>query len=153
MLRQDHKWLIPFVLAGSLLLGGCQVTREQQGQVVGALAGGLLGSQVGGGSGQIAATIAGTVLGGYLGGHIGRRMDESDRRQAGLALDGNPTYQSSAWQNPDTGDRYEVTPTRTYFSGEQPCREYTTEAWIDGYRETVYGSACRRSDGTWLANN
>ena len=96
---------------------------------------------------------AGTLLGGYLGGQVGRRMDESDRRQAGLALDSTPTHQSSSWQNPDTGSRYAVTPTRTFYTDDQPCREYTTEAWIDGYRETVYGTACRQTDGTWLASN
>jgi surface antigen len=153
MIRRSNRWLIPLALGSSLLLAGCQTTQEQQGQVIGALAGGLLGSQVGGGSGRIAATIAGTVLGGYLGGHVGRRMDESDRRQAGLALDRTPTHQSSSWQNPDTGNRYAVTPTRTFYADEQPCREYTTEASIDGYRETIYGTACRQTDGTWLASN
>jgi surface antigen len=153
MIRRSHRWLVPFALGSSLLLGACQTTQEQQGQVIGALAGGLLGSQVGGGSGRIAATIAGTVLGGYLGGRVGRRMDESDRRQAGLVLDSTPTHQRSSWQNPDTGDRYAVTPTRTYYADDRPCREYTTEAWIDGYRETVYGTACRQTDGTWLASN
>ena len=153
MSLSTQSWFLPTVLAGGLLLGGCQTTQEQQGQVIGALAGGLLGSQVGGGSGRIAATIAGTVLGGYVGGQVGRRMDDSDRREAGLALESTPSYQSRSWQNPDTGSRYAVTPTRTFYADDQPCREYTTEAWIDGYRETVYGKACRSSDGTWLASN
>lgn len=150
---RSRQLLIAGLLGCSLLLGGCQTTREQQGQVIGAIAGGLLGHQVGGGSGKTAATIAGTMLGGYLGGRAGRWMEESDRRQTAYALESTPTYQSDSWQNPDTGYRYEVTPTRTYFADETPCREYTTEAWIDGRRETLHGTACRQSDGSWLASN
>lgn len=147
------KALLSLFAASALLLGGCETTKEQQGQVIGAIAGGVLGSQVGGGSGKVAATIAGTMLGGFIGGNIGRQMDDGDRYRAGHALEATPTNQSSSWQNPDTGNSYSVTPTRTYYDSSRPCREYTTEAWIDGRKETVYGSACRQADGTWRASN
>jgi len=150
---QIRKTLVATVTASVLALAGCQTTKEDQGRVLGAIAGGLLGNQVGGGSGRTAATIAGTILGGYIGGNIGRQMDDGDRYRAGEALESTPTYQSSSWENPDTGNRYSVTPTRTYTAASGPCREYTTEAWIDGKRETVYGTACRQSDGTWQAAN
>ncbi|MCB1802921.1 MAG: glycine zipper 2TM domain-containing protein [Gammaproteobacteria bacterium] len=148
-----NKLAIVLVAASTLVLSGCQTTKEQQGNLIGAIAGGVLGSKVGGGSGRIAATIAGTLLGGYIGGNIGRQMDDGDRYRAGEALEATPTYQSSSWQNPDNGNSYSVTPTRTYYDGSRPCREYTTEAWIDGRRETVTGNACRQSDGTWMASN
>ena len=144
---------ISLLVATGLVLSGCQTTKEQQGQVLGAIAGGVLGSQVGGGSGKTAATIAGTLLGGFIGGNIGRQMDDGDRYRAGHALESTPTYQSSSWQNPDTGNRYAVTPTRTYYDSTRPCREYTTEAWIDGRKETIYGTACRQPDGSWQASN
>jgi surface antigen len=150
---QMKKTLVALVAASGLVIGGCQTTKEQQGTVIGAIAGGLLGNQVGGGSGRTAAVIAGTLIGGYLGGNIGRQMDDGDRYRAGQALEATPTYQSSSWTNPDSGNRYAITPTKTYYSGSGPCREYTTEAWIDGKRETVYGTACRQSDGTWQASN
>lgn len=136
-----------------LLAAGCNPTREQQGHVLGAVAGGVLGNQIGGGSGRVAATIAGTLLGGYIGGNVGRLMDDGDRYRAGHALESTPTYQSSSWHNPDSGHRYAVTPTRTYYEGSRPCRDYTTDAWIDGRRETVHGTACRQSDGSWRAAN
>ncbi|MCB1792421.1 MAG: glycine zipper 2TM domain-containing protein [Gammaproteobacteria bacterium] len=144
---------VSFVAMSVLVLGGCGSTREQQGNVIGAIAGGVLGSQVGGGSGRVAATIAGTLIGGYIGGNIGRQMDDGDRYRAGQALESTPTNESSSWRNPDTGSSYSVTPTRTYYDESRPCREYTTEAWIDGRRETVYGRACRQADGSWLASN
>ncbi|HYW77842.1 MAG TPA: RT0821/Lpp0805 family surface protein, partial [Gammaproteobacteria bacterium] len=55
----------------------------------------------------------------------------------------------SAWRNPDTGNEYSVTPTRTYESEAGPCREYTIDAIIGGKKEKVYGTACRQADGSW----
>jgi len=135
---------------------GCQSspTREDTGRVVGGVLGGVLGSQVGKGSGRTAAIIAGTLVGVYIGGSIGRSMDDQDRYRAQQALESNPTNQPSSWRNPDSGNQYTVTPTRTYRSDAgQDCREYSTDAVIDGRRETVYGRACRQPDGTWQAAN
>lgn len=144
--------LASLAVAGSLVLAGCQEVRnEHVGMGVGGALGGLLGAQVGSGTGQLAATAAGALLGAYLGGNVGRSMDEVDRMKAHRTLEGTPTGQSTAWRNPDTGHRYEVTPTRTYEESGRPCRDYTTEAWIDGRRETVRGTACREPDGTWRA--
>jgi surface antigen len=150
---QTKQTLVVLIAAAGLVIGGCQTTKQQQGAVIGGIAGGILGNQIGGGSGRTAAVIAGTLLGGYFGGNIGRQMDENDRYRAGQALEATPTYQSSSWTNPDSGNRYSITPTKTYYAGSGPCREYTTEAWIDGKRETVYGTACRQPDGTWQASN
>jgi surface antigen len=142
-------------LAASLLLGGCNqtMTRENTGQLIGGIAGGVLGAQVGDGSGRTAAIVAGTLLGAYLGGELARYMDDNDRRQANHALEYNRTSQTSSWQNPDTGYRYDVTPERTYSAGGSACREYSTRAWIDGREELVYGTACRQSDGSWVASS
>ena len=30
-----------------------------------------------------------------------------------------------------------------------PCRNYSSEAIIDGKRQTVHGTACRQTDGSW----
>ena len=142
------KLMVPVLLA--TMLAGCQEIRnEQVGLAVGGALGGLLGAQVGRGSGQIAAAVAGGLIGAYLGGNVGRTMDAVDRRYAYDTLERNPTGRTSTWQNPDSGNRYAVTPTRTYDGGGQPCRDYTTEGWIDGRQETVGGTACRQADGTW----
>lgn len=138
----------------TLTVAGCQTTKENTGQVTGGILGGVLGAQVGKGSGRTAAIIAGTILGAYIGGNVGRSMDEQDRRQAHNALEYNKSYQPSSWQNPDTGNTYTVTPTKTYqtASGEN-CREYETVAVIDGKKETLRGTACRQQDGSWKAVN
>lgn len=153
-----HNYKQKLAIAGLALtvgLTGCNQnpTKEDTGQVVGAVIGGVLGSRIGRGSGKTAATIGGTLLGAYIGGQIGRQMDAEDRRQASNALENNRNNQAATWRNPDTGTRYEVTPKRTYYREETPCREYSTRAWIDGKEEVVYGTACRQADGSWQASN
>ncbi len=145
--------VLSITCAAVLLLAGCNATKQDQGTIIGAIAGGALGSQVGGGSGRIVATVAGTILGGYLGGQVGKTMDENDRYRANEALETTPTNETVNWTNPDSGNRYAVTPTRTYNNAAGPCREYTTRAEIGGKRETIYGTACRQADGSWQASN
>ncbi len=148
------KLIAAAVLGASVLLAGCsQETQKQDaGTVVGGALGGLLGAQVGSGSGRVAAAVAGTIAGALIGGSIGKSMDQVDRMKATQSLERTPTGQTSTWQNPDTGNKYAVTPTHTYVNdGGAPCRDYTTEGWIDGKREVIKGTACRQPDGTWRA--
>ena len=95
------------------------------------------------------AIIAGTMAGAAIGGSIGQTMDEVDRMKTAQSLEAVRTGVPSAWQNPDTGNQYSVTPTRTFVTAEGPCREYTINALIGGRQETVYGTACRQPDGSW----
>lgn len=66
------------------------------------------------------------------------------------ALENNPTDQSSAWVNPDTGRSGTTVPVRTYQDsiGRQ-CREFITTIIIGGREEQGYGTACRQPDGSW----
>lgn len=141
------------VIATSLVAMGCASNpdrrNEETGRVVGGILGGVLGSQVGDGDGRTAAIIAGTLIGAHIGGSVGRNMDENDRARAAQSLESSRTGTSTEWRNPDTGYQYEMTPTRTYQTESGPCREYTMEAVINGRNETVYGTACRQSDGSW----
>ena len=135
------------------LLAGCNPTKQDVGAVVGAGAGAYVGSQIGGGTGQLAAVAIGALLGGFLGGSVGQQMDDLDRYKTQAALESTPTGSSVAWNNPDTGIDYSVTPTNTYDSSSGPCRDYTTEAVIDGRAEIVHGTACRQANGSWVAMN
>lgn len=142
--------MLVLVLTAALALLGCEgPSKQTSGAVIGAGLGGLAGSQFGSGGKKTAATIGGAILGGLIGGSIGAYMDETDRLRMQDALEYNRTQQPSTWQNPDTGASYRVTPTRTYSSGGQDCREYSTDVYIDGQRDVVYGTACRAPDGTW----
>ena len=141
------------LLIASFILMGCNPTKQEVGTVIGAGTGALIGSQIGGGKGQLAAVAIGTLVGSYLGGKIGADMDELDRYRTQSTLESTPTGQSVEWQNPDNYNQYKVTPTKTYESNSGPCRDYTTEAVIDGRPEIVHGTACRQSDGRWYAMN
>ncbi len=137
----------------SATLAGCAAppTQEQSGMVIGGILGGALGSQVGGGHGRTAATVVGTLLGASVGGSVGRSMDETDRLKVAHSLESVRTGVSSHWRNPDTGNEYAVTPTRTYESRGEPCREYTVDGKVGGKKEKIYGTACRQADGSWRA--
>jgi surface antigen len=141
------------ILSGMLLTGCQELTRQQTGAVIGGVAGGVLGNQIGHGSGRTAAVIGGTLVGALVGGAIGRNMDENDRHHAQQALEYTPTHESTSWRNPDTGNAYTVTPIKTYETAEGPCREYETDATIDGRHEVVTGRACRNADGSWRTVN
>lgn len=139
------------VIALSLMLGGCtqQPTKQDAGMVIGGVLGGVLGSQVGGGHGRTAAIIVGTLAGAAIGGALGKTMDDVDRMKTAASLETVRTGVPSTWKNPDSGNQYTVTPTRTYEVASGPCREYTIDAVIEGRREKVHGTACRDAEGNW----
>ena len=131
----QRKILLVASLAGIMAFTGCAnpPSKQEQGMVIGSIIGGVIGSNVGRGDGRTAAIIAGTIIGAHIGGSIGKSMDDTDRLKAAQTLETVRTGVSSAWTNPDTGNHYVVTPTRTYEpTGGAPCREYTLDAVIGG---------------------
>ncbi len=152
MTEYKRNLLISLGMA-TLVLTGCNPTKQDVGTLIGAGTGAFVGSQIGDGTGQLAAVAIGALMGGYLGGDVGRQMDELDRYKTQEALEYRPTGSTTSWNNPDTGYSYNVTPTNTYENDSGPCRDYTTEAVIEGRAEVVHGTACRQPDGTWHAMN
>jgi surface antigen len=119
------------------------------GTLLGAAGGGLLGSQFGSGKGQLAMVALGVLGGSLIGNHIGSTMDAQDAHHATQTFESAPTNQTVAWQNPNTGDRHAVTPTRTYQTDAGYCREFTHTVTVAGRKQQAYGTACRQPDGTW----
>ncbi len=143
-------------LYGSLVLAlmvtGCSTTKgpnENSGMIIGGLLGGALGHQIGDGKGQTIATVIGAVMGTAIGGNVGRSMDDSDQLKVSHSLETVRTGVPTAWVNPDTNNRYEVKPLKTYYYDRSPCREYQIEAMVGGKKELIYGKACRQADGSW----
>lgn len=131
-------------------LAGCAITREQGGAAAGAVVGGVVGSQIGGGSGQDVATALGIIGGAIVGASLGRSFDQLDAMNTQRALETSPTNQTSSWVNPDSGNQYAITPTRTFqTSSNQYCREYQTTVTVGGEQQQGYGTACRQPDGQW----
>jgi len=132
-----------------------QILSPTTGNVVGSLggaaAGGLLGNQIGKSSGKTAATIIGVLGGALAGGYIGRSMDPVDQGCVTQSLEHAPANQPVAWQNPNTGSSYWVTPTQDLRGPRgEPCREYVTDAVINGQQQQTRHLACERADGTWM---
>jgi surface antigen len=142
--RVQQAYMPPYDIG----LGRCN--RDLIGGLLGGAAGGLIGSQIGSGRGQLAAVAAGTLLGFLVGNNIGRSMDEADQTCLTQSLEHAEDGQEIVWNNPDSGTRYQITPTKTVAVAENRyCREYTSTATIGGKTETTYGRACRQPDGAW----
>ena len=154
------KLVLILALAG--MVSACAEGQNNQKQTVGTLLGAglgaLAGSQMGGGKGRLAAVAIGALGGAFLGSELGKSLDEVDRQKANQTqqsvLENNKDGATSNWNNPNTGNSGQVTPTRTYqvASGEN-CREYEHEITVDGRREVVKGTACRQADGSWRIIN
>ena len=128
--------------------------REDLGRALGGVAGAVAGYQVGGGHGKVAAVIGGTIIGMLVGGHIGRSMDDIDQNCIGQILEHAQPNQPIAWNNPQNGGQYQVTPQPAYNDQQgRYCREYQTNATIGGRTEQTYGRACRQPDGSWQIVN
>jgi len=120
------------------------------GSAAGAALGGLLGNQVGKGSGNTLMTIVGVVGGALAGGYVGRSMQPTDQACVGQTLEHAPTSQTVAWQNPDNGASYWVTPQQSYQgTNGEPCRKYVTQAVVNGQRQQTDDAACRDANGAW----
>jgi surface antigen len=146
--KNKHKVQQAYVPPYDIGLGRCN--RDLIGGLLGGAAGGLIGSQIGSGKGQLAAVAGGALLGFLVGNNIGRSMDETDQTCLTQSLEHAEDGQKIAWNNPDSGARYQITPTKTVqVADNRYCREYTSTATIGGKTETTYGRACRQPDGSW----
>lgn len=125
------------------------------GAVGGAAVGGLLAAALGGKGGAI---VAGALVGGLVGGYVGNKLDAKDKQMAAqaatLAFEQNASGQASVWNNPESGNRGSVTPTKTYqLATGQYCREYTQQVYIGTEKTQTSGTACRQPDGSWQIQN
>lgn len=124
------------------------------GSAAGAAIGGLLGSKMGGGSGNTLLTIAGVLGGALAGGYIGRSMDPADQACVGQTLQNTPNNQTVAWRDPQNGASYWVTPTRSYTGPNgEPCRDYITQAVVNGQTQRTNDVACRDARGAWQSRS
>jgi len=147
---------IALVAALGLTAAACENQNQTAGTVIGAGTGALVGSRFGKGSGRVAATIAGAMIGAYLGTQVGKALDERDRRMAERNAANSMTYgetgTTSTWNNPNTGNQGEVTPTSGKYRGNQGrvCRDFQEKVTLaNGKSETITGTRCQKPDGSW----
>ena len=144
------------VLALALALGACDSTggtKQTLGTFGGGAAGALLGSQFGHGTGKLAMTGLGTLAGALVGSSIGKSLDSADHAAAQGAEHRAyqaPIGETITWNNPQSGNRGTITPTRDGYSGTGAyCREFQQTITVGGERKQGYGTACRQPDGSW----
>jgi surface antigen len=150
--------LIIFPMIGllALTMTACSnmgLNKGKQGAIGGAAGGAAIGQAVGR---DTEATLIGAAVGSLLGYIVGNEMDKYDKQRLNQTYENIPSGHTSAWQNPDTGNRYQVTPQQAYVSPsntQQPCREAEIIAVIDGKRQKTYTTACRNSRGQWELRN
>ncbi|WP_306548489.1 glycine zipper domain-containing protein [Desulfobulbus sp.] len=145
------KYLSVVALLFLLLLSSC-ATKGQTGAAGGAAAGALIGQAIGHNTG---ATLIGAAVGGMLGYIVGNEMDKHDRDQLNNVYERGGSNQRSTWVNPDSGNRYAVTPQPAYQnqSTHQVCRKAEISAVIDGKPQRTYSTACRNEYGEWELQN
>jgi surface antigen len=147
--RQNHDNYRDYGLTAvpvDIVTGRCN--REVIGQVLGGAIGGLAGSQIGDGTGRLFAVAAGTLAGVIIGGEIGKSMDQADQLCFDQALEHAPDGSSIVWN--DAGNQYTVKPEATVQQDDgRYCREYYMDADVQGRTQQVYGTACRKPDGSW----
>ena len=132
--------------------GAVYCNSESVGRVIGGVAGAVLGNQVGSGDGRILATVGGAVAGVLIGGNIGRQIDLNNQACIAKALEFAPVGQRIVWPNA-ANPQYAVVPGKVQQRAGQYCRQYDAEILSNGAWQPVRGTACRRSDGVWVASN
>ncbi|MCL7486790.1 MAG: glycine zipper domain-containing protein [Desulfobulbaceae bacterium] len=142
---------LTLLICSFLFLASCAdsgLTKGQQGAVGGAGAGALIGQMIGH---NTEATLIGAAVGTMIGYIVGNEMDKYDRQQLNHVYERGVSGNTTAWVNPDNGNRYSVTPQPAYTSPrtDQPCRKAEIIALIDGKEERTYTTACRDQNGHW----
>ncbi len=151
-----NRSAIVLFVATLVILSGCQGQQMNKGQAgagIGAASGALIGQAIGR---NTEATLIGAAVGTMLGYIVGNEMDKFDRQELNQAYESGKSNHKTEWQNPDTGNRYEVTPKPAYPSATRantPCRQAEILATIDGKTEKTYTTACRNSAGQWVLQN
>ncbi len=141
------KYISILAIVSLLALSSC-ATRGQSGAAIGGAVGAVTGQAIGHNTG---GTLIGAAVGTMLGYLVGNEMDKYDRQQLDHMYERGVSNETSSWVNPDTGNRYAVTPQPAFQQGDsgRPCRKAEIDSWIDGRKETVLTTACRNSNGQW----
>jgi surface antigen len=130
-----------------------RVTSGRRGLVLGTLLAGLTGCASIGGGGDLGGSEPARSLGGaeqLVPGYVGQQMTPQDRERVRLALERNANYEPAAWQGGQRGTLFRVTPIRTFDGADgNRCRDYDTQATIDGRLQKIRATACRQADGSW----
>jgi surface antigen len=150
---KKYQKFLAIGLASISLIGCANMTREESGNMIGALLGGALAYELAGDSSNKEIWVATGLIGGALaGGHYavltqkGQLMHQSAIHSNLETAQDNST---TSWNNPNNNEHGSVTVRNTNVSNGTPCREFTQTIYVGGKAVEGYGTACRMADGSW----
>ena len=137
-----------------LSMTGCaNMTREETGNLLGAVVGGSLAYGLGKDSSNKEIWVAAGLIGGALaGGHYAKLTDKGQKMHSHAVHTNLETAQdnsTTSWNNPNNNEHGSVTVRNTNVSNGTPCREFTQTIFVGGKAVEGYGTACRQADGSW----
>jgi surface antigen len=150
---KKYQKFLAIGLASISLIGCANMTREESGNMIGALLGGALAYELGKDSSNKEIWVATGLIGGALaGGHYavltqkGQLMHQSAIHSNLETAQDNST---TSWNNPNNNEHGSVTVRNTNVNNGTPCREFTQTIYVGGKAVQGYGTACRQADGSW----
>lgn len=145
--------LLAVVVVACLATGCANMTREESGNMIGALLGGALAYELAGDSSNKEIWVATGLIGGALaGGHYAKLTDQGQLMHQSAIHSNLETAQdntTTSWNNPNNNEHGTVTVRNTSVSNGTPCREFTQTIYVGGKAVEGYGTACRQADGSW----
>jgi surface antigen len=145
--------ILAIVMVACLATGCANMTRQESGNVIGALLGGALAYELSKDSSNKGIWVATGIIGGALaGGHYAVLTKPSQKMNATnmrTTLESIPDNAQTQWVNPNTNESGTMTVIRTNNTTFGPCREFTQTIYVGGEAVQGYGTACRQADGSW----
>ena len=155
--------MLAVTILSGVVLQGCTgigtISRDDklaQGAIAGAVVGGAIGYELlGSGSGQLVGLALGAAAGSAGGYVLTERLTQLDLRvmneRTYQGLTNAPSGEPVAWSNPQSGNKGEITPLRTFLSRDgKLCRDYSRTITVAGETEQTVHTACRNGGGDWI---
>ena len=150
---KKYQKFLAIGLISTSLVGCANMTREESGNVIGALLGGALAYELGKDSSNKEIWVATGIIGGALaGGHYAKLTEQGQLMHQSAIHSNLETAQdnsTTSWNNPNNNAHGSVTVRNTNVSNGTPCREFTQTIYVGGKAVEGYGTACRQADGSW----
>ena len=98
-----------------------------------------------------APATGGRIVEALVPGEAGRQIDLRDQACIARALELAPAGRRVTWRGFASATQFAVVAGALEQRGERACRSFEARYAADGGERKASGSACRRSDGVWLA--
>lgn len=124
------------------------------GQILGNAHGDMANKPVGRGAQNLSATAGGVLIGVLANEPYVDRVVPADAACAQYALENTRNGQTVSWISPEYGQHFAFTAyDSSAIAGNEYCRDYTGQSFVNGETTTMAGTVCRRANGQWKVVN